>query len=319
MKKKIYIYGLWSPIEKKTLRNVRYIGKSNNPKRRLSEHIRTSKKKNYAVSKWIRTLIKKNLKPVMKVIEVCDLDSWQTYEKMYINYFKESGYTNRDLLNIGLGGEKDLVNHSGYNEGFRNYNFKKRKKIIRYKLNGELNKIYDYIREVENDNLLYTPILNTLKKRNIIYSQNYLWCYYADDYKTEINLPKYYKRLRFKKIFGDVYPELFKELKYNSNEEKNKRLKNILSTKRSLEKELINNIKEKLKQRKYKEYIKSRSKKIILENENNKLEFDSINDAARFIYNNNLSNGTLKTVVRKISDVLNKRRISAYSYNVAKY
>lgn len=90
-----YIYALSNPITKE----VRYVGKTNNPSLRLSMHI--LEKANTKKSAWIKSLEKKGLKPEMEILEEMphEPDSlWQEAERFYISYFRFLGMrlTNAD-------------------------------------------------------------------------------------------------------------------------------------------------------------------------------------------------------------------------------
>jgi hypothetical protein len=102
-----YIYGLIHP-KSKSIYDVRYFGKSNNPKRRLTEHFKAAKSNETApVYNWIRKLIAKNLKPKLLIIEECAIDQWQDLEKKYISYFRE--HSNYELLNLLNGGDEPPI------------------------------------------------------------------------------------------------------------------------------------------------------------------------------------------------------------------
>ena len=79
---KVFIYALKDPRLEK-LGEVRYIGKTNNPKRRIWEHIRHSSSNIYK-NRWIKTLTKIGLKPVMEILEEVDENNWQEKEKFFI-------------------------------------------------------------------------------------------------------------------------------------------------------------------------------------------------------------------------------------------
>lgn len=92
---KIYIYTLKHPI---TL-EVRYVGKTKSPKRRLSEHLSKPllKKKNTHLAFWILSLFKKKLKPIMEIIDETEGD-WGSLEKKWVKKFP-------NLCNHTEGGE----------------------------------------------------------------------------------------------------------------------------------------------------------------------------------------------------------------------
>ena len=114
----IYIYVLKCPISEK----IRYVGKTNNLKRRLQSHIdysTNSKKKKRYVNYWILKLLKEGLKPKIELLETCDEKTWKERESYYISFYKMKGY---DLCNLTYGGE-----------GTHGYNYPKELREIRRK------------------------------------------------------------------------------------------------------------------------------------------------------------------------------------------
>lgn len=99
---KTYIYGLIDPNTK----IIRYIGKSDCPKTRLSNHIQTSKKSNTHKSNWIKSLLKDKKKPEIIILEEVDNDIWEEREKYWIKKYKDSGVDVTNFTNGGEGGEK---------------------------------------------------------------------------------------------------------------------------------------------------------------------------------------------------------------------
>jgi len=101
----VYIYVLKHP----TTNEIKYVGKTINLKRRYYSHIQDSKRlvnnKRYLLN-WIRSLLKENLKPVMEVIEICEISNWQEREIYWINHYR---MTNSKLCNICDGGENNLI------------------------------------------------------------------------------------------------------------------------------------------------------------------------------------------------------------------
>jgi hypothetical protein len=84
--KKAYIYILKCPEG-----NIRYVGKTINPKKRLSSHISEAKRnkgRRYVLN-WIQSLISKSLLPVIEIIEECDDDNWQEREKYWVEYYRK--------------------------------------------------------------------------------------------------------------------------------------------------------------------------------------------------------------------------------------
>lgn len=93
---KVYIYTLSDPITNE----VRYVGKSVNPKKRLDNHLYIKKKQH--CSCWIQSLKIKGLKPIFSIIETTDKENWISREQYWIVYYKEQGAA---LTNHSIGGE----------------------------------------------------------------------------------------------------------------------------------------------------------------------------------------------------------------------
>ena len=94
----VYVYGLCDPITQQ----LRYIGKSNNLKKRYQSHIRYRDKSH--LTSWIKQLITIKKMPEMFLIEEVPIKEWQEAERFWISYFK---YIGADLVNMlpgGLGG-----------------------------------------------------------------------------------------------------------------------------------------------------------------------------------------------------------------------
>ena len=100
----ITIYTLEDPITKE----VRYIGKTKKELvERMYSHIsnyRLKKEKSYKNS-WIKSLKQKNLKPIIKELDLVEEDDWEFWEQFYINLFKSWGF---NLTNMTKGGEGSL-------------------------------------------------------------------------------------------------------------------------------------------------------------------------------------------------------------------
>ena len=96
--KQTFIYALLDP---NTLQ-VRYIGKSNNPKMRMYRHVYDAihDKSRTHKNNWVRSLVHKKQRPIMQVIECCDMAVWQEREKYYIAFYGKA-----NLLNVKDGGD----------------------------------------------------------------------------------------------------------------------------------------------------------------------------------------------------------------------
>ena len=89
--KRASIYGLFDSGG-----SLRYVGKANNPEKRLSGHMRESRRRNTPLYAWIR----KYGKPEMRVLEE-SCENWQEAERRHIREAVEAG---AKLLNLAEGG-----------------------------------------------------------------------------------------------------------------------------------------------------------------------------------------------------------------------
>jgi group I intron endonuclease len=87
MERNAYIYGLIDP----TTNQIRYIGKSLNPKSRLRRHIADRNLYDSHKDRWLRKLIESNIRPELIIIDKVLENEWQFWEVHYINYFKFIG------------------------------------------------------------------------------------------------------------------------------------------------------------------------------------------------------------------------------------
>ena len=133
-----YIYALKDP----NTNNVRHIGKSNNPLRRLNlYHIPQTKLKRTYKECWISSLLNMNKKPILEILEEVNLKNWCEKEKHYIKYYNKLG---NKLVNGTTGGEsfnftdiiKKKISKSLINNKYSS------KSIIQYDLYG--NKINEF-------------------------------------------------------------------------------------------------------------------------------------------------------------------------------
>jgi hypothetical protein len=93
---KVFIYSLVDPETKQ----VRYIGKTNNPSRRIYDHLHAQGKTHR--HRWIASLMSKKLPPEIQIIEEVAISSWQEREQYWIAFYRGQG---ADLVNGTDGGE----------------------------------------------------------------------------------------------------------------------------------------------------------------------------------------------------------------------
>lgn len=103
---KVFIYALLCPLSNQ----IRYIGKSKNPRMRLRHHLKEVRKQDWKVSPnyrqaWIHGLLSQGLKPTLLILEEIDETEWQSKEIYWISYYKKLGLP---LVNSTDGGDGGL-------------------------------------------------------------------------------------------------------------------------------------------------------------------------------------------------------------------
>ncbi len=96
--KTYYIYILKDPKTEQ----IRYVGTTYRPKRRLRDHLDRAKKCRTHKEKWINKLLLNNLKPIMEIIEQLPFDKITDRERYWISFYKDQGC---NLCNHTSGGE----------------------------------------------------------------------------------------------------------------------------------------------------------------------------------------------------------------------
>lgn len=80
---------------------VRYIGKTNFPERRLSGHFKNKKNHTHKIH-WLNELKQQNLKPKFVVIDEVLEKDFKFWEQHYISLYRSWGF---NLTNVTIGGE----------------------------------------------------------------------------------------------------------------------------------------------------------------------------------------------------------------------
>jgi hypothetical protein len=93
----IYIYALIDPITNE----VRYVGRTNDPKRRMEGHLNSSAKGNKGKFEWIAQLKAQGKRPQMTILEECTPDTWEAAEKRWIAHYRA---INTAMTNKASGG-----------------------------------------------------------------------------------------------------------------------------------------------------------------------------------------------------------------------
>jgi predicted GIY-YIG superfamily endonuclease len=137
MRTTTFIYALKDP----TNNEVRYIGKSNDPKERYSSHINKHKDTNIHKVNWINKLKEKNLKPILEIIEEVSIEKWKDYEKMYIKKYIDEGCR---LLNYTEGGDGcTFANKTSFKKGDN------ARKVVMLNKSGSYIRTFDKVIDIE--------------------------------------------------------------------------------------------------------------------------------------------------------------------------
>jgi len=128
----VYIYALININEPDI---IRYVGKTNNPKRRVKEHI---KEKYGYKGNWIKSFDAKNLLG-MKILAICPEEEFPFFDAKFIKEFKSDKLTNSDDNGSG--------NQNRKREIIENASKKTSKQVYQFDLNGNYITEYKSARE----------------------------------------------------------------------------------------------------------------------------------------------------------------------------
>ena len=162
MKNTTFIYTLEHP----TTGEIRYVGKSNNPKTRLNSHIWDSKQQEKTYKNdWVKSLLNQNLKPLITILDEIPTSEWRFWEMHYIALFKSWGLR---LVNGTDGGDGFPDGQVPWNKGLKNcYSEEHIKKLSEKKIGNSNAK--NWIRTDEYK----SKISNTMKQKSGIETSFY--------------------------------------------------------------------------------------------------------------------------------------------------
>lgn len=92
----VEIYGLFDPDTDA----LRYVGKANNAKARLTKHFDEARRCSRPLHNWLRKLLSEKKAPVLRVLETVPKEQWEEAEKRLIAHYRQSC----QLLNVADGG-----------------------------------------------------------------------------------------------------------------------------------------------------------------------------------------------------------------------
>lgn len=99
-----FIYALTEPFNEN---EIRYIGKSDKPYKRHTEHILESVRGTKTKKcNWIRSLIKKDLVPELIILDEVLLEEWSFWEQFYYDLYKSWGFKLLNMCECGYGATK---------------------------------------------------------------------------------------------------------------------------------------------------------------------------------------------------------------------
>lgn len=95
-----YIYSLVDPFTNE----IRYVGKTVNPRERYKEHLK--EKYNTRKCNWVQSLLLKGVEPEFMVLDIVKTEEWEFWERHYISLYKSWGF---NLTNHTEGGKDPLI------------------------------------------------------------------------------------------------------------------------------------------------------------------------------------------------------------------
>jgi group I intron endonuclease len=111
-----YIYTLTDPFTNE----IRYVGKADNLLVRLKEHIKRSSYTVTHKNNWIQSLLKKNAKPIIEVLDIVPINDWGFWEIYWISVIKSWGFKLTNLASGGKGGNQGPIINKKISESLKN-------------------------------------------------------------------------------------------------------------------------------------------------------------------------------------------------------
>jgi hypothetical protein len=209
----IYIYSLKDP----ETNEIRYVGKTTNINTRLKAHITRSIHNKYHSARWVQSVIKRGLRPIIELVEECTEENWVEREKYWIGYYRErfdltnileggeGGSTfgrlgkpwsdeqrkNNAIARTGLSVSRTKEGNANRKKGVRGYYDKNKKPVLQYDLEGKFIREWESAVDAGKDlKISYSDINRSCKKEGYT-SAGFQWRYKVGEVKNEIN--KYVK------------------------------------------------------------------------------------------------------------------------------
>lgn len=195
----VKIYTLSCPI----FNDVRYVGKTiESLEKRFNRHMSCAKIEKSYKANWINSLLKINQKPIIELVDECNVDNWEIIERYWIAQFKAWGFKltnhteggensgsrlnkpwselqrlNNKIARTGLPVKHTIEGEQNRIKGRRKYFDDNKKLILQYDLEGNFIKEWESAVDAGKElNILYPNINASCKKSNLI-AYGYLWKY----------------------------------------------------------------------------------------------------------------------------------------------
>lgn len=185
-----FIYALIDP----NTNQIRYIGKTYNIKKRLTNHLLPSQLvKNTRKNNWLKKLLKSKQFPILKILCKCKLKNVNKLEKKYITYYQNLGY---NLTNGTKGGDGWPIGQKMPLTDKRLNSYRLRmKKVIARSLKTGKETIYDSITEcakaIKTAPSTVIVILKQLKGKKTV--KGYHIRYFGTEFQKPILYGRIYK------------------------------------------------------------------------------------------------------------------------------
>lgn len=180
-----FIYTLQDPITNE----IKYVGKTNNLKNRLSSHMNTHNRINPTRKAWILDLKSRKLKPIISVLDTVPLKDWQFWESYWIWQLRSWGIALLNGDNGGLGSDrmKDESKKKTASKLLGKF-YGDVKPILCYSKKGVFIKEYQSCRHAAEwlGNKKYSSVIRHCVLGKSLSSYGYIWRYKTENYPKVI-------------------------------------------------------------------------------------------------------------------------------------